>query len=153
MKDYMKTEPETLVENIAKPRLLICLGIALVITCVVIGLSSLSNRFLQRCIEYKTMYPDKLEREMQKEAEEKREAEAKKKKEQEEKEAARKKAEEAAAKQAEKARLTQTVQAEGAAAPVAPAASAARPQEKPAAETQGEVSNPGEPSFDFSTMQ
>ena len=79
MKDYMKTEPETLVENIAKPRLLICLGIALVITCVVIGLSSLSNRFLQRCIEYKTMYPDKLEREMQKEAEEKREAEAKKK--------------------------------------------------------------------------
>ena len=129
MKDYMKTEPETLVENIAKPRLLICLGIALVITCVVIGLSSLSNRFLQRCIEYKTMYPDKLEREMQKEAEE------------------------AAAKQAEKARLTQTVQAEGAAAPAAPAAPAARPQGKPAAETQGEVSNPGEPSFDFSTMQ
>lgn len=104
----MKTEPESLVATIAKPRLLISLLIAFVATAALICLPSYS--FIQRCIREKTIHPDKKEREEQKAAEEEKAAREKERKKKEEEEAGRKKQAEKQAKEQQRAEMTKAVE-------------------------------------------
>lgn len=98
MKDYLKVEPESLVKEVAKPRLIICLVIAFIVTLVFIGATSVF--FIKDCFTYNTIYPVKAKRDLEKAEKEKQEAEAKKQRELEEQQAAKQKAKEAEEKKA-----------------------------------------------------
>ena len=98
MKDYLKVEPESLVKDVAKPRLIICLVIAFIFTLVFIGATSVF--FIKDCFTYNTIYPVKAKRDLEKAEKEKQEAEAKKQRELEEQQAAKQKAREAEEKKA-----------------------------------------------------
>lgn len=86
MKDYLKIEPESLVAEIARPRLIKCLGIAAAATIVFIIITSVF--FIIDCFKYGTIYPVKAEREAVKLAEEQAAAKKKAEKEKEAKAAA-----------------------------------------------------------------
>ncbi len=155
MSDHLKTKPETLVEKVAKPRLLVCFAVAFVITILLIGGTSIP--FIGECFTYNTIYPVKEKRDREKAEKEAQEAEAKKKKEQEEKAAAKKKAEEESARQKqaaeEKAKTAQALMDEK--KKKAAAAPAAQPQGNAAgAQADDNTAIPvgGPAGLDFGTM-
>lgn len=159
MKDYLKIEPEKLVEKIAKPRLVVCLCIAFVVTCVLLG--GLSVPFIIECVEYDTIYPVKVKRDIEKAEKEAQEAEAKKQKEEAEKAAAKKKAEEKAEKEKQAAEQKERVSQELAKQKDKKSANASQ-QNQPAAQPQNtagtqaddDVAIPtnGPSAMDFGTM-
>ena len=161
MKDYLKIEPERLVSEITKPRLWICLIIAFFSVIILLGVFSIP--FIGECIEYETIHPVQVKRNIEKAEKEAKEAEAKKKKEAEEKAAARKKAEEDAAKQKqaaeEKAKTAQNLMDDKNKKPAnASRQNAPAPQTQPqgqaaAPQAEGDVALPAGPAvMDFETL-
>ena len=157
MKDYLKIEPEKLVEKIAKPRLVICLCIAFVVTCVLLG--GLSVPFIIECVEYDTIYPVKVKRDIEKAEKEALEAEAKRLKEAEEKAAAKKKAEEKAEKEKlaaeQKERVSQELAKQKDKKPANASQqnqSAAQQQNAAGADDNVEIPTNGPSAMDFGTM-
>lgn len=68
MTEYEKTNPTSLVQQIAKPRLAMSSVISFVVHLILLGLLSIS--FIGQCIQYKTTHPKAAIQKLQKEKEE-----------------------------------------------------------------------------------
>lgn len=148
MKDYLKVEPESLVKEVAKPRLVICLVIAFIFTLVFIGATSIF--FIKDCFTYNTIYPVKAKRDLEKAEKEKQEAEAKKQRELEEQQAAKQKAKEAEEKKAREEENKKRSEEELKKIDARKKPAAEKPAQAPVADDQNIL--PSSAGMDFSTL-